>query len=288
MSLFTRLASLKRNLFHRKRAEADLDAELRSYTDLLADENRATGANPDEARRRAQIEFGGIEQVKENVRDARAGHHIEMFFRDLRLALRNIRRNPGFTLIVVLSLALGIGANAAIFSLATRSSSALCPFPMPAKSSSSTPPPPNSRATAAAPISTTRLSWRAQNRSPSSAICATMSAGMNTSGAALRQQARKRLRPYRIGAIIFLRSRSNRRRPRLSSRRRRRPQTNSRRDHQLLALESRFRERSRHLPENKSNSMATVSRSSVSLPNRSLDRPFLPPRNFCSHCMAPK
>jgi predicted permease len=117
MSLFTRLASIKRNLFHRKRAEADLDAELRSYTDLLADENRATGANPDEARRRAQIEFGGIEQVKENVRDARAGHHIEMFFRDLRLALRNVRKYPGFTLIVVLSLALGIGANAAIFSL---------------------------------------------------------------------------------------------------------------------------------------------------------------------------
>ncbi|HEY2822711.1 MAG TPA: ABC transporter permease [Candidatus Acidoferrum sp.] len=117
MSLFTRIASLKRNIFHRKRAESDLDAELRSYADLLADENRAKGLPSDEAHRRSQIEFGGIEQVKENVRDVRVGHYIEMFFRDLRLAFRNVRKYPGFTLIVVVSLALGIGANAAIFSL---------------------------------------------------------------------------------------------------------------------------------------------------------------------------
>ena len=71
MSLFTRLASLKRNLFHCKRAESDLDAELRSYADLLADEHSANGVTPDQARRRAQIELGGIEQVKENVREAR-------------------------------------------------------------------------------------------------------------------------------------------------------------------------------------------------------------------------
>ena len=150
MSLFTRLASLKRNLFRRKRAEADLDAELRSYADLLTDENRAKGLAPDEARRKAQIEFGGIEQVKEHVRDVRVGHYIEMFFRDLRLAFRNIRKYPGFTLIVVLSLALGIGANAAIFSLCRRDHFSPLPgSPSPATSSSSTPPPPNSRATAA-------------------------------------------------------------------------------------------------------------------------------------------
>ncbi|HUE43530.1 MAG TPA: ABC transporter permease [Candidatus Sulfotelmatobacter sp.] len=117
MSLFTRLASLKRNLFRRQRTEADLDAELRSYADLLSDENRAQGLAPDKARRKAQIDFGGIEQVKEQVRDVRVGHYIEMFFRDLRFAFRNVRKYPSFTTIVVLSLALGIGANAAIFSL---------------------------------------------------------------------------------------------------------------------------------------------------------------------------
>ena len=101
MSLFTHLASLKRNLFRRKHAESDLDAELRSYTDLLTDENRAQGLAPEEAHRKAQIESGGLEQVKENVRDARAGHHIEMLWRDLLLAFPNIRRNPVFTLIVV-------------------------------------------------------------------------------------------------------------------------------------------------------------------------------------------
>ncbi|HEY2822189.1 MAG TPA: permease prefix domain 1-containing protein, partial [Candidatus Acidoferrum sp.] len=94
MSLFTRLASLKRNLFHRKRAESDLDAELRSYADLLAEENRAHGLAPAAARRRAQIEFGGLEQVKENVRDARAGASLDSAAQDIRFALRLFRKNP--------------------------------------------------------------------------------------------------------------------------------------------------------------------------------------------------
>jgi predicted permease len=184
MSLFARLASLKRNLFRRKHAEADLDAELRSYADLLADENRTNGLTAAEARRRAQIEFGGLEQVKENVREARAGHYIETFWRDLLLAFRNIRRNPIFTLIVVFSLALGIGANAAIFSLAD----ALILRPMPV---------PNANEVIVVDTAASKLSryggssyldyidFRARAKSfQSLVISQPMSAGMNTSSAA--------------------------------------------------------------------------------------------------------
>jgi predicted permease len=184
MSLFRHLASLKRNLFRRKHAEADLDAELRSYSDLLADENRAKGQTPDEARRRAQIDFGGIEQVKESVRDVRAGNYIEIFFRDVRLAFRNIRKYPGFTLIVVLSLALGIGVNAAIFSFAD--AIILRPLPVPNASEVIV------VDTAASKISRyggssylDYVDFRARSKSfQSLAISQAMSAGMNTSAGA--------------------------------------------------------------------------------------------------------
>ena len=184
MSLFTRLTSLKRNLFHRKRADADLDAELRSYADLLADENSANGATPDAARRRAQIEFGGIEQVKENVRDVRAGHYIEMFFRDLRLAFRNIRKYPGFTIVVVLSLALGVGANVAVFSLAD--ALILRPLPVPHASDVIVVDTAASKLTRYGGNSYLDfLDFCARSKSfESLAIAQQMSAGMNTSAAA--------------------------------------------------------------------------------------------------------
>jgi len=71
----------------------------------------------EQARRSSRIEFGGVEQVKERVREARLGHLLESLSRDLRITFRGLRKKPGFTIVVVLSLALGIGANAAIFSL---------------------------------------------------------------------------------------------------------------------------------------------------------------------------
>src|SRR6516165_4136389 len=105
-----------RSLFHREQAELDLSDELQFHLQNQIDEFVAQGMNPQEARRAARQALGGVEQVKEECREARKMNLIENFARDVRLGLRMLRRNPGFTVLVILCLTLGIGANAAVFS----------------------------------------------------------------------------------------------------------------------------------------------------------------------------
>ena len=117
MKLWSLLKSAALNLFRKQQVESQLDEEVLAYVDMVTEERIAAGISPSEARRSALADFGGVEQVKQAVRDRRAGVGLELLGQDIHYGLRQFWRNPGFTVTIVLTLALSVGANTAIFSL---------------------------------------------------------------------------------------------------------------------------------------------------------------------------
>src|SRR6266404_2101740 len=111
MPLLVKTRSFLRNLFLSRRVEVDLDQEVRSHLEMLIAENIRAGMPPHEAQRAARIELGGVEQVKEQVRDSRMGAFLDSLLQDLRFALRQMRRSPGFALSSVLIRAPGISTH---------------------------------------------------------------------------------------------------------------------------------------------------------------------------------
>ena len=114
--IFSRL----RAVFTKPALDADFDEELAQHLAAATADNIRSSMTPDEARRQAQIALGGVEQTRELHRDARGLPWLEDLARDIRFALRGLAKTPGFTLVAVLTLALGIGSCTAIFSVINR------------------------------------------------------------------------------------------------------------------------------------------------------------------------
>jgi putative ABC transport system permease protein len=119
-----------RRWFSRKKKwEQDMQDELRFHLERQIAANISAGLVPDEARRQAVLQLGALEGVKENCREQRSGFWLESFYADVRYGLRVLRKNPGFTVVAILTLALGIGATSSVFSAVDRILFRSLPYP---------------------------------------------------------------------------------------------------------------------------------------------------------------